>query len=112
MDSNSKFKQTRLLSLLYDRRRKIDRIVYLNSNSNFSGYVSDIIKEFKSIPFDDLNLEQKLKQTEIKLNLMLDRDYKDFTEDEIQKTKEISVQLKNKIEDFSKYKEDREKRVF
>ncbi|MEK4159369.1 MULTISPECIES: hypothetical protein [Paenibacillus] len=95
-------------SLLYERRKTIDKIA---CSKNIQPEVLDtLISCINTIQLDDLSLERQLLQTEINMNLILDGTYSGFTNDDINTVKNIKERFQCKKERFSEYKFDRSER--
>lgn len=82
-------------SLLYGRRKKIDKIACSN---NIQLNIDDITDIINSIKLDDRKLEGRLAQTERNINLILDGTVGNFTIDDVKSIKEISEVFKYRIE--------------
>lgn len=102
------FQKTIIQSLLYERRKKIDKIACSNNVKlqNFETITSII----NSIPLKDINLEEKLAQTELNISSILDGTISGFTKDDMNKVREINEKFKFRKEQFSDFKECRLKR--
>ncbi|WP_409344822.1 hypothetical protein [Paenibacillus sp. MBLB4367] len=98
------FQRTIIHSLLYARRKKIDKIA---CSENILNDYNKLIDTINLIRLDDLRLERKLEQTELNLNLILDGTNRNFTNDEVNSVKKINECFQWKKERFSDFKKDR-----
>lgn len=103
------FQQTIIHSLLYVRHKKIDKIVY-SSNVQINDYynVLDIINTLR---LDDTHLNNRLQQTQLNINMILEGTVWNFTEDEIKSVKEIDEGLQRFKTDFCNFEKERSKRL-
>lgn len=99
------FQRTIIDSLLYERRKNIDKIAC--SNDIQSNDFDTLTNCINSIQLDDLPLERLLEQTEINMNLILDGTVRGFTNDDVNAVKKIKERFQFTKERFSEYKEDR-----
>ncbi len=99
------FQQTIIYSLLYERRKKIDKIACFN-NIQLQDF-DTLTAIINSIELDDPNLERKLEQTELNILAILNGTVRGFTNDDVDSVKKIYECFKYKKEQFSDYKKDR-----
>jgi len=108
MNFDTMFQRTIIHSLLYERRKKIDKIA-CSKNIQLKDYcyLTEIIN---SIQLDDLQLERKLEQTELNINLILDGTVRNFTIEDVESVKKISERFQWRKEQFSDFKKERKRR--
>ncbi|MDN4067583.1 hypothetical protein QYF50_06710 [Paenibacillus vini] len=102
---DTKFQRTLIDSLLYERRKNIDKIACSN-NIDYK----TLIERINLIQLDDLPLERLLVQTEINMDLIIDETVEGFTDEDVIAVKKIKECFERMKESFSVYKEDRSKR--
>ncbi|OME78564.1 hypothetical protein BK120_22755 [Paenibacillus sp. FSL A5-0031] len=102
------FQRTIINSILYERRKKIDKIACSNK-FQLENYF-EITEIINSIQLKDVELEKKLKQTQFNINMILDETVRNFTIEEVNSVKKINERFQLKKEQFSDYKTARMKR--
>lgn len=102
---DTRFQRTIIYSLLYQRRKKIDKIACSN-NIQLKDF-DTLTAIINSIELNDPNLERKLEQTELNIFAILDGTFRGFTNDEVNSVKKIHEHYKYKKEQFSDFKKDR-----
>lgn len=108
MCMDTMFQRTIIHSLLYERRKKIDKVACSkNIQLNDFSYITEIIN---SVQLNDLSLERKLEQTELNINLILDGTVRNFTIEDVESVKKISERFQWRKEQFSDFKKDRIRR--
>lgn len=99
------FQRTIINSLLYERRKKIDKIACSN-NIQLEDF-DKLTAIINSIELDDPNLDRKLEQTEHNIKAILNGTYTGFTNDDVKSVKKIYERFKFRKEQFSDFKKER-----